>query len=518
MSQARPTKHKPKKAIQQLCQEASEAWARQDCQKSISLLELAVRKEPSNPSLHLNLARAHGLRYDYSAAERCIERALQVSKGGVQILEEAGRVCMAFKNLDMMLVYLERASRKRGVSITALTSLADIYFLDDAIDQAAEVIERAAQIDRKDPRLLLGEATLKQRRGELHEAELMFRDLLVNPSVDVLTRIRAAYRLAGLLDAEGRYDEAMSALLEGKAIQRPQATMLATPLLQLQNLHKEMERTITAAVLDRWRADAARFQPPRRIALLSGHPRSGTSLLEQVLDAHSGIISAEETNLFEDEVRRPLTRDFPEGTSVLQMLDSAPSSMINRVRENYFRCAEMFLRQMIGNRLLVDKNPGVNVMVPLMARVFPEAKFLVALRDPRDVVMSCFMQALQLTPTSSAYLSIEGTVNHYASVMEFWLQMLPRLGNQWMQVRYEAMIDDLPTVARSVLEFLGVGFEDDVLKFYEHARAKRVNSPAYADVRKPLYRTAVGRWRNYEKYIEPYMAGLERFLKEFNYC
>ncbi len=79
------------------------------------------------------------------------------------------------------------------------------------------------------------------------------------------------------------------------------------------------------------------------------------------------------------------------------------------------------------------------------------------------------------------------------------------------------MPEDPPAVARAVLDFLGVGFEESVLRFYEHARAKRVNSPSYADVRKPVYRTAVGRWRNYEKYLEPYVSGLEPFVKEWNY-
>jgi hypothetical protein len=95
--------------------------------------------------------------------------------------------------------------------------------------------------------------------------------------------------------------------------------------------------------------------------------------------------------------------------------------------------------------------------------------------------------------------------------------MLPRLGDQAMPVRYEEIVDDLPTVARSVLGFLGVGFEENVLRFYEHARTKRVNSPSQAEVKKPVYRTAVGRWRNYEKYLEPYVSGLEPFLKEWNY-
>jgi len=515
MSQPHP--NKPNKEIERLCQEAGEAWKRQDYQKSISLLELAVRKEPSNPSLHLSLARAHGQRYDYSAVERCIEKALQVSQGHVQILEEAGRICLGFKNLDLVLGYLERASQKKGVSIVALTSLADIYVLDNRLDEAAEIIGRASQMDRRDPRVLLREAVIKRKRGQINEAESQFRELLTNSAADLLVRTRALYDLAGILDGAGQYDEAMTTLLEVKAVQRAQALPLAPQLQRMQQLDKEMARTLTATVLDRWRAEAGKLQPPRRIALLSGHPRSGTTLLEQVLDAHSDIISAEETTLIHDEVYRPITRDFPPGTGLLQMLDSAPPSLLCHARENYFRCAEMLLRRTIGGRLLVDKNPGVNIVIPVLVRVFPETKFLVALRDPRDVVMSCFMQSLALTPASSAYLSMEGTVNQYASNMGFWLEMLPRLKSQCLEVRYEEMVDDLPTVARSVLGFLGVGFEDNVLKFYEHARTKRVNSPSHVDVKKPLYRTAVGRWKNYEKYLEPYLPGLERFLKEFNY-
>jgi hypothetical protein len=285
----------------------------------------------------------------------------------------------------------------------------------------------------------------------------------------------------------------------------------------MQSRAREMEQTITTAVMDRWRADSAKLQPLRRIALLCGHPRSGTTLLEQVLDSHSDVTSAEETKMMHDDAYLPLIRDFPEGTSILQALDSVPPSLINHARENYFRCLEMFLRRKIGTRLLVDKNPALNLMIPMVVRIFPETKFLIALRDPRDVIVSCFMQALPLTPISSSYLSLEGTVNQYANVMGFWLEMLPRMGNQWMYVRYEEMVEDLPAVARAVFDYLGVGFEENVLKFYEHASKKRVNSPSHADVRKPLYQTAVGRWRNYQKYLAPYLPGLERFLKPFNY-
>jgi len=515
MSQLQSTKPNP--AVLRLYRESNEAWEQQDYPRSISLIEKATRKEPRNPSHLLHLARAYGQRYDFPAAERHIEKAVQISTDRAHTLGEAGQICFEFENLDMALKYFQRASQKKGVSITPLITLADMYFRDKRIDEAAEIISRAAQIDRKDPRVLFQEAALTRLRGKLPEAESLFRQLLANPASGDQARIRASYELAGILDSGGRYDEAMTALLEGKALLRAHAGPYAASLQHMQSRAREMEETITTSVMDRWRAEADKFQPPRRIALLCGHPRSGTTLLEQVLDAHSEVTSVEETKIMHDDAYLPLIRDFPEGTSILQALDSVPSSLIGHARENYFRCAEMFLGQKIGSRLLVDKNPALNLMIPMVVRVFPETKFLIALRDPRDVIISCLMLPAPLTIVSSAYLSIEAAINQYANVMGFWLEMLPRMGNQWKYVRYEEMVDDLPSVARSTLEFLGLGFEDGVLKFYEHASAKRVRSPTHANVKKPIYRTALRRWRNYQKYLDPYMPRLERFLKAFNY-
>jgi tetratricopeptide (TPR) repeat protein len=514
---SRPPQNKVQQVIGRLLHDAEEAWGKQDYAGSIRLIEQAARKEPANSTLLLNLARAHGLRYDYSAAESWIEKAVQVSPQRAETLGEAGRLCLEFEQVDMAIRYLERASQKNGAAIGTLMTLADIYIRDKRIDDAAALVERAARIDRKDTRVLLEEAALLNLRGNREEAETLFRSLLSKPDPGLPVRVRALYDLAAILDQTGRYDEAMSTLLEVKALQRAHAGPYTATLKHIQNRAKEMEQTLTGEVLARWRAAAGTLHPPRRIALLCGHPRSGTTLLEQVLDAHPDIVSAEETKIMHDEAYLPLIRDFPEGTSILQALDSSPPSLLCHARENYFRCTEKFLQKPIGSRLLVDKNPGLNVMIPMVVRVFPETKFIIALRDPRDVIISCFQQALPLTPISSSYLSLESAVNQYASVLGFWLEMRSRLGDQWIQVRYEQMIEDLPAVARATLDFLGVEFEENVLKFYEHARSKRVKSPSHADVQKPVYRTALGRWRNYEKYLAPYLPGLERFLDAFNY-
>jgi tetratricopeptide (TPR) repeat protein len=514
---SRPKPEKTRQIIERLLREAEVAWGEQEYGKSIALIEQACRKEPTEPSLYLALARAHGQRYDFPTAERWLEKSVQVSQTRAQTLSDAGHTCLEFEHVDMAIKFLQRAAEKNGAPIGALMTLADILIRDNRLDDAAELVSRASQIDRKDPRVLLEESAIIRQRGRVDEAESLLRTILAKSDVIVKVRVRALYDLASILDRSGRYDEAMTCLLEAKAIQRAHAAPYAASLAHIQNRAKEMEQTISASVLERWRSEGERLQPQYRIALLCGHPRSGTTLLEQVLDSHDDIVSAEETKIMHDEAYLPLIKHLPEGTSVLQALDGTPPSLLNHGRENYFRCTERFIEKQIGNRLLLDKNPGLNVMIPMVVRVFPETKFIVALRDPRDVIVSCFQQALPLTPISSAYLSIEGTVKQYASVLGFWLEMRPRLGDRWLQVRYEEMIDDLPAVARSTLGFLGVGFDDKVLQFHQHAQKKRVKSPSHADVTRPVYRTAKGRWRNYQKYLEPYLAGLDRFLKEFGY-
>jgi len=152
-----------------------------------------------------------------------------------------------------------------------------------------------------------------------------------------------------------------------------------------------------------------------------------------------------------------------------------------------------------------------------VARIFPEARFLVAIRDPRDVCLSCFMQPLALNPVSSAYLSLAGTVTQYASVMGFWRTILPRLRNAWVEVRYEDVVADLEASSRRALAFLDVGWNEEVLRFHEHARSKPLRSPSYAEVTKPVFKGAVGRWRNYAKYLEPCMEQLIPFLRAYGY-
>ena len=505
-----------KGSLSRLFQEAAEAWRRQDYDETIALLERANRLDPANINVLFDLARAYGLRYNFEAADRSFEKAIKIAPRKADALVEAGRRSQAFGNYDMAARFFERSTHEKGATADVFVALAELYERGPRANESAALVERALSLQSEHSLALLARARFKRMAGELEAAEKITRELL-QKSRDPETRIRAWFDLGANLDRQGRFDEAMNAFLEAKAVQRPGAAQPAAILEGVQARVREEERTITANVLQRWGKLNPELAPARRLAILCGHPRSGTTLLEQVLDSHPEIVSSEETHILHDEAYLPLSRGFAESSSVLQVLEAAAPSQLRQSRDNYFRFTERFIGKPLADKLLIDKNPALNVLIPAVVRIFPEAKFLVALRDPRDVCLSCFMQLLPMNPVSSAYLTLEGTVTQYASVMGFWQAMLPRMRNPSLEVRYEELVADLPSAARRVLDFLGVAWDARVLQYHEHARLKQVRSPSYADVAKPLFKTAIGRWRNYEKFLDPFQEKLAPFISAYGY-
>jgi hypothetical protein len=202
---------------------------------------------------------------------------------------------------------------------------------------------------------------------------------------------------------------------------------------------------------------------------------------------------------------------------MLELLESVSPDALRQARQNYSECMAKYLSQPAGARMLIDKNPSLTGLVLCFTRVFPEAKLLVALRDPRDVCLSCFMQPLPLGQGSAIFLTLEDAFQEYASIMGLWRAAAPCLGDSFMEVRYEDLVADLEGVSRRALEFLGAAWDERVLRFDEHARSKLVRSPTYAAVAKPISKGAVGRWRNYQKHLEPWLETLAPFVKAFGY-
>src|SRR5690349_2818465 len=130
-------------ALSRLFQGAAEAWRRQAYDETIALLERATRLDPGNPSVLFDLGRAYGLRYDYPAAERCLEKAVHIAPRKLDALTEAGRRSQEIGRYEMASRYFERAAQEKGASPHVLVALAELYEHELKISEAAALVERA---------------------------------------------------------------------------------------------------------------------------------------------------------------------------------------------------------------------------------------------------------------------------------------------------------------------------------------------------------------------------------------
>lgn len=504
-------------SLNQMIQAAERAWAFKDFQSAIDIFQGASRLAPANTAVLLRLGGLSGLRYDYAAAERCFEKALRLAPRKNEVINEVILHCMNFRSPDLAERYLRRALERPEATPQTCILLAELYERLRKVPEAAQLVERALTSHPACPAALLVRARLERLAGQFEQAEQTLRSFITQSHLDPWTRAQAWYELGTILDRQEQFDAAMTAFLNAKAVLQPQADGYLAVLKQSRAQSKAIESKVSAEMLQRWAENRSALPPARRLALLCGHARSGTTLLEQVLDSHPDIVSAEETSTILDEAYAPLTHHLPPNAEMLAILESATNPVLQQSRAAYFRTMDMITSNPVGDRLLVDKNPYVNYLIPAFIRIFPETKFLIALRDPRDVVLSCFMQSQRLTVIKAAYLSLEGTAEDYAAVMSVWRTLTPMMPGNHLEVRYEDMVENLEPVARRTLGFLGVSWDARVLEFNEHAGKKLVRTPTYADVTQPIYQRARGRWRNYQKYLEPHLEKLEPFVKAFGY-
>ncbi|MDB6059506.1 MAG: Sulfotransferase [Verrucomicrobiales bacterium] len=504
-------------SLNRILQAAEEAWQSGDPQQAIEQLDRASRLAPADYRILLRLGQIYGFCYDYVSAEKSFEKALRIAPNKNEMLAAVARHSTDFADHKLAELYFQRSTERDDVKPETLVRLAELYEHLHRVEEASSLIERALQSDAAHPLALLARARLERQAGHLEESERLLRSVLI--TTDRETKIRGYYELGLVLDGQKRYDEAMSTFLEAKAMLRVEAAPLIEPFKALRARLTRMQSSISAGMFQRWFDASPALQPPRRLALLCGHPRSGTTLLEQVLDSHPDITSVEETNIFTTYAYNPLARRAEGGPLMLEVLESAAHSALNQSRQNYFSTVELHLGRSIGHRMLIDKNPSFNFFIPAYVRVFPEVKILAALRDPRDVCLSCFMQPIiPLSQRSTAYLSISDTVEEYVATMAIWRTLKPLLQHRSLEVHYEDLVGDLEAVSRRTLGFLGVSWDERVMHFDAHARTKRVRSPTYADVTKPISTRAMGRWRNYQKYLEPHLEKLDPFLKAFGYA
>lgn len=448
-------------------------------QEAIHYLSRALRLRPQAPQVLCNLALVHQFEGRFSEARDHCRLALQYAPD----------------------------------FIDAVALLAELEERDSRLDEARSLAARGLSLASDNISLNLTAARLARRDGRIQEAIELLERVAAKQKSELLGDI---YLLLGQLhDRAGNTDRAFACLNEGNRLKA--RGMIATEAEQQSYLHRieTIRDRFRQSLPETWAPLTDDGNPEDTPVFLIGFPRSGTTLLEQILDSHSKLQALQEKPTVAEMEQEFLT--LSQGKPEVLLREIAPEKL-RHLRKVYFDSVSKYIKRQPG-KALVDKMPLNIVQAYLIWRVFPKAKFILAIRHPCDVCLSCYMQNFALNQAMMTFFSLETTVATYEGVMRLWQEYIRALPIHYHRIRYEDLVANFESETRALLDFLGVGWDEAVLNHVEHAKKRGgINTPSYHQVTQPIYQHAKYRWKRYAKYFEPVLPALQPFIQYFGYA
>ena len=246
---------------------------------------------------------------------------------------------------------------------------------------------------------------------------------------------------------------------------------------------------------------------------LIGFPRSGTTLLDTILRTHDSIEVIEEKPLIQNLIN-DINVHIKGNFSNLSKIDDRA---IKKIRLSYFKRREKFLPTN-KKKIYIDKFPLNIIYIAEINHIFPNAKYILALRNPYDAVLSCFMQSFEPNDAMSNFYNLKDASNFYDMVMSLWTKYLEILDLKTHVIKYEEIVNNFEPSISKLINFLNLKWNNDLKEFNKTAdKRNMINTPSYNQVNKPLYTDSIERWKNYSDQIKDNISNLEKWVTNFKY-
>ena len=478
--------------------------------QSVLVYEKLTRQFPRHALLWFEFGCAAGSDGRMDLADRAWRKALELDPHNAPLRLQIGHQYQNLRQREKAREFFTQAATLDARGINPRMALAISFEQQHCFAEAREAISSCLAIDPNDDQARYFQALLDRRENKLDDAERRLRDLLASKPSHQYVQYASHYELAEILDRTDRCDEAMDHLSEAKSRVRVLGDVEAM-LKEYDQLAEMFQRTTLAlppGIVRTWAREFPEKQREAnpRLAFLGGHPRSGTTLLEQLLGAHSEVAAIDEPRAFNMIVAKMAQEPAP-----------LTPARLNVIRRRYLEAIQKELGDKAEHKLMLDKNPSPTAKLRIWLRVFPELKVIIALRDPRDVVISCYFQNLPLNPFNANFLTLERTARHYANLMDVWLAVRKWEGFSWIETRYEDVVANLETEGRKVTDFLGLTWQESQAQFHEKNGKNQIYAPTYHDASQPVYARSVSRWKSYERHLAPVLPILEPYCRQLGY-
>ncbi len=512
--------------------------------QAIKFLEDAIKIKPNAYDLHLKLGLLHQHLNDYEKSIQYFEKSISLEPKSVSAYFNLGLIYFKLNKKNLALKNYLKAIDLDPKNFLVSYNLGNYYFSNDDTENSEKYYLKSIEInpnhfypynnlfqlyDRSNNLIKLEETIKKVINifGRIPLAQFLegifeFRKKNYNKTIEIFKNLEVDKNdvqrnslkenfLAKSYDFIGSYAQAFEHFSESNSIVQNSLKLNSNKNKFVDLTKKRLSLNFDSLInLQPKSEEIDNFEDP---VFLIGFPRSGTTLLDTILRTHKSIKVIEEKSLV-DELINYLNKNT--GGDILK-LTTIEENFIKKLRNFYFERRKAFVSYE-NNKIFIDKMPLNIFYIPELKKIFPNSKFIMAKRNPCDVVLSCFMQPFIPNDAMNNFFNLEDTAEFYDLVMKLWKKYCEIFNLKFHTIKYEDVVNNFDYTLKNLINFLELEWSDHLRNFYLTASKRGIiHTPSYTQVNMPLYSNSIGRWKNYSKQFSSVNPILSKWMKIFGY-
>ena len=472
----------------------------------------SLELKPDNPSAHSNMACIYQDLGNLDQARVSILKSLELKpddQKNLMLLADIYKDLERSKDAKETVNQVLRATTKDSQIVTYILDFYDSTNEQDLFEEAIFDLKRT--LPNNSFRLAMYEARALFRRKKYKEswAKLPTLNSSSNELSDNFSILRYHAFRGQIAEKNNHYDEAYYSFEMSQKNPKYKS-------INHKKVHLRIEKYIILSkklAEDRARSNFSdQAQSDSNPVFLIGFPRSGTTLLDTVLRSHPDIEVVEE----KDPLAHTETSAVRKLQRQISNFNSLKEEDLNILREIYRARIRFYSKG--TNKLIIDKLPLHTISIPLINLLFPNSKIIFALRHPCDSILSCFQQTFKPNAAMASFTTLERSIDLYDKVMTGWIKYNENLSIDYTISKYEDLLDNFDESVLKVLKHLNLTWDNNVREYRNTAMNRvSINTPSSSQVVQPLYKSSVGRWKNYQKHFAKHMEKLNPWIDHFGY-
>ena len=475
-----------------------------DYKSAIEIYKKLIVKQ-KNYIFYDNLGKIYLKLNEFITARKYFSVSLRINPNNASTHNTLG-ITFATENMENLAVkHFLNASELDQKFLDPIYNLLEIYEKTNKFNSLKNLVKQKIKLFPSDHIILFYQSYLFEKDSKLDKALNTLRKIDFS-EINLEWEVKAKFRIADIYHKSKNYGKAFNYFnYANKTILKNINPDKFTNNIFLNEVNKYIKYSASSSSLNYDHKEKFPFN----ICFHVGFPRSGTTLIDAVLNSHSKIEVMEEVPIV-DTICKNLN---------LENLDSITSKEQKQARLFYQNSIQ---QQNIGtnlyNKIIIDKFPLNLIRIKFIHNLFPNTAFIMSVRHPLDCILSCFTQNFLLNSAMINFLDLERAAILYDKVMQIWQNSSKLININIHIIKYEDLISNFDNETKKMITFLGLDWEENIKNYKKLLiKKERIRTPSYSQVIKPIYFSSINKWKNYEKELSPIRPIVQKWITYFNY-